>query len=380
MYICPSILPLILYHAPGPKVVMHPQITTNPSPCFTISHAAQCWGPMHSQSPTQHDDLPFESIIFIFVSSLKITSFQSLMIQFPYLWANLKHLRTCLRLIIVFLCYTCAPNLAFLKTYITVMSDNKSPISNKICFVVAYAVPSWSSVTRVTQRSFFPFTKALDVVLFVSQSRPLHPPSNAQRKIASYPLQRQLWIVNCAPLLSCTKAWCLHSWDNQGIRLQMILQNAPHVLWNQGYIIHKISYNVLNYTMHTHMLMLEKWRRTKMSIVTLTTSTFPILETLIPFIFSVLHLCNWLLGLVLWWLYHFVCDLNQLTVGAEVEFVYNVLNFVRNSLLEYKITKTRLPAKNPLFSMKWRRAFIRTLIARHYTTLWLNSNSTLSIW
>ena len=46
------------------------------------------------------------------------------------------------------------------------------------------------------------------------------------------------------------------------------MQIAPHVLWNQGY------------TMHTQMSMLEEWQQTKMSIGTLTTLTFPILETL----------------------------------------------------------------------------------------------------
>ena len=36
------------------------------------------------------------------------------------------------------------------------------------------------------------------------------------------------------PFLSCTKAWCLCSWDHRGIQLQMTLQFTPHVLWNQG--------------------------------------------------------------------------------------------------------------------------------------------------
>ena len=35
---------------------------------------------------------------FIFVSSLKVTSFQPSMVQFSYLWANLRHARTCLEL------------------------------------------------------------------------------------------------------------------------------------------------------------------------------------------------------------------------------------------------------------------------------------------
>ena len=64
---------------------------------------------------------------------------------------------------------------------------------------------------------------------------------------------------------------------------QKILQIAPHVLWNQGYTMHKKFHHIVNYTMHIEMSLLEGWRRTKESIVTLTTSTFSILKTLIPF-------------------------------------------------------------------------------------------------
>ena len=49
--------------------------------------------------------------------------------------------------------------------------------------------------------------------------------------------------------------------------------------------MHKKSHDVLNYTMHTKMSMLEEWQQTKASIVNLTTLTFPILETLFPFHF-----------------------------------------------------------------------------------------------
>ena len=131
------------------------------------------------------------------------------------------------------------------------------------------------------------------------------------------------------PLLSCTKAWCFCSWDNKDIWLQTNLQNAPHELWNQGYTMHKKSHDVLNFRMHTKMSMLKELRWTKASTLNLTTLIFPILETLFIFDFLVLHFCNWLLELLLWSLHHFVCDLNWLAMGAEVEFVYNVLNFVR---------------------------------------------------
>ena len=76
------------------------------------------------------------------------------------------------------------------------------------------------------------------------------------------------------------------------MRLQTILQIAPYILWNQCYTMHKKSHDVLNYAMHIEMPMLEEWQQTKASNVTLTTSTFFILETLNPFHFLVSHLCN----------------------------------------------------------------------------------------
>ena len=86
----------------------------------------------------------------------------------------------------------------------------------------------------------------------------------------------------------------------------MILQSPPYIVWNQGYTTHEKSHSVLIYTMHIEMLMLEKWRRTKASIVTLITSTFPILETLNRFHFLVSHLCNQLFELLILSLHHFV--------------------------------------------------------------------------
>ena len=139
-----SILPSILYDAPDPKVVMHPQIITDPPPCFTVWWT--CWGPTRPPSPIQHHDLPFDINLFIFVSSLKITHFQSSMVQFSYLWANLERMRTCLRLINGFLCCTCAPNLTSLKTRLKLMLDNNLHVSNRTCFVVVDAVLSPPSV------------------------------------------------------------------------------------------------------------------------------------------------------------------------------------------------------------------------------------------
>jgi hypothetical protein len=94
------------------------------------------------------------SNLFIFVSSLKITHFQSSMVQFAYLWANHMHARTCLRLRNGFLCCTCAPNPASLKARLTMMSNNNLHVSNRSCFVVTNAIPSQPSVPRVAQHLF----------------------------------------------------------------------------------------------------------------------------------------------------------------------------------------------------------------------------------
>ena len=75
-------------------------------------------------SPIQHHDLPSKLNLSIIVSSLKITHFQSSMVQFSYLWATLMDARTCLRVINGFLCCSCAPNTMSLKSRLTMMSNN----------------------------------------------------------------------------------------------------------------------------------------------------------------------------------------------------------------------------------------------------------------
>ena len=109
-------------------------------------------------------------------------------------------------------------------------------------------VPSGPSVTRVTQRLFSWFA-SFGRLFFLYQSHPLHPSSDALEKDWLMPTKATTLQVE-TPLLSCTKAWCFYSWDNRGIRLQTILQIAPHILWNQDYTMHKKSHDILNYTMH----------------------------------------------------------------------------------------------------------------------------------
>ena len=82
------------------------------------------------------------------------------MVQFSYLWANLKRVRTCLSFKNVFLCHTYAPNPTSLKAHLTVMSNNNLLVSYRICFDVANAIQSWPSIPRVTQHLFSRFARS----------------------------------------------------------------------------------------------------------------------------------------------------------------------------------------------------------------------------
>ena len=64
--------------------------------------------------------------------------------------------------------------------------------------------------------------------------------------------------------------------------------------------MHKKYHDILNYTMHTNMSMLEEWRQTQASTETLTTLTYPILETLNSslFGFTFMQLITWTLGMI----------------------------------------------------------------------------------
>jgi hypothetical protein len=70
--------------------------------------------------------------------------------------------------------------------------------------------------------------------------------------------------------------------------------------------------------------------------------TFPILETLFPFhIWFYIYAIDYLDS-------HFdhssLCDLNRMTMGAEVEFVYNVLSFVHNFMKEMISKFVKIPS------------------------------------
>ena len=123
-------------------------------------HHASRLGPMCSPSQIQHNDLPFELNLWIFVLSLKIMCFQSSMVQISNLWANLRRVRTCLRLRNGFLCCTCAPNPTFLKVCLIVMPDNNLHVSDWSWFAIADAVTRQPSVTRVTKCLFSRFARS----------------------------------------------------------------------------------------------------------------------------------------------------------------------------------------------------------------------------
>ena len=134
-------------------------------------------------------------------------------------------------------------------------------------FCCSNVVPSPPSVTRVTQCLFSQSTRIFGCPPLCLSILPFT--SFLGCAIEDWLMSIKVSALHVETLLlSYTKAWCFCSWDNGYMWLQIILQIAPHVLWNQGFIMHKKSHNVLNYTMHTKMLMLEDWRQTKMSIVT----------------------------------------------------------------------------------------------------------------
>ena len=213
-------------------------------------------------------------------------------------------MRTCLQRLNDFICYTCAPNPKSLKAHLIVMSENNLHVSDQSCFDITNAIPSRPLIIRMTQRLFSRLAKSFGCPPLCLS---ILPPTSF------FGCVTKEWITSTkvstlrvkTPLLSCAKAWCFYSWDNTGIWLQTILQIVPYVLWNQGYEMHKKSHDVLKYAMHIQMSMLEEWWWTKMSNLTLTTSTILILETLNSFHFLVSHLCNWLLELLLWSLHQF---------------------------------------------------------------------------
>ena len=141
------------------------------------------------------------------------------MVQFSYLWANLRRARTYLQFRNGFLCCTCAPNPTSLKTCLIMMSNNNLHVLNQSCLVVADVVPSRPLVTKVIQRLFSRPTRHFGCApLWLSISPPTSFLICATK---DWLMPTKLAILRVETLfLSCTKAWCFCSWDNAGIWLQ----------------------------------------------------------------------------------------------------------------------------------------------------------------
>ena len=84
----------------------------------------------------------------------------------PTIW--FKPIYLCLVTKNGFLCYICAPNPTSLKARLIVMSVNNLLVTNRSYFVVAHAVPSQPSVTRVTQCLFSRSSRSFGRPSFIS--------------------------------------------------------------------------------------------------------------------------------------------------------------------------------------------------------------------
>ena len=153
-----------------------PSCITKLPPCLTFWWA--CWGPTCFPSPIQYHDLPFELNLFIFVSLLENHTFP--IISGPVLvpWSKRQVCKNICTTHSGFFCCTCAPNLASLKAHLTIMSNNNLHVLDQSCFVVANAIPSRPSVTRVTQRLFSRFARSFGRHPLCLSISPLHSSSD----------------------------------------------------------------------------------------------------------------------------------------------------------------------------------------------------------
>ena len=164
---------------------------------------------------------PIKLNVFIIVSLLEITHFQSSMVQFSYLWANLRRVKTYLRLKTEFkhccICELLHKRIAALVHPIQPLLKHTSQwclttFTWKIqsCFVIADAVPSQAVVTKVTQRLFYQSTRNFGrppLCLSIS-------PSTSSLKCVTEDLLMPTKMTTLQVetlLLSCTKTWCFCS-------------------------------------------------------------------------------------------------------------------------------------------------------------------------
>ena len=189
-----------------------------PPPCSTV-----CWiccGYTGSPYVIEHQDLPSELNLFIFVSSLKITRFQSWTVQFAYLRANLTRTWTCFLVNNGFFCCTCTTKLSHRKACLTVTSDTFLPNSFRIFVVTFDATHKCPSVSKVTHLHLSIAVRCLGHPPFCLSSSP---------PISFLSLTTQDWLVPIAsatfrvelPFRSCSSVWSFYDADEQGIQKQL---------------------------------------------------------------------------------------------------------------------------------------------------------------
>ena len=212
-----------MYHAPSPKTVLHPRIITDPPPCFIVWWTY--WGLIYAPSPIQHHNLPFELHLFIFVSSLKIVRFRSSMVQFSYFFSKPQACEN------MFTNHKWFPLL-----HLCTLSQNTPHSDAKQQFT--YFRSKLFCYCRCSSKSTFNNKSSTTPHLLVCKK--LWTPSSLSLNLTPTTFlicATEDWLMPTkvatlqveTPLLSYTKAWCFYSWDNGGIRLQTILQIAPHV-------------------------------------------------------------------------------------------------------------------------------------------------------
>ena len=196
------------------------------------------------------------------------------------------------------------------------LSDNTYMFQIEVFFSIACAVPSWPSITRVTQCLFSWFARSFGRPLLCLS---ISPPTSFLR------CATEDWLMptKAAALRVETPFYKLH----QSLVL-MFLRQRRHTTTNDSTNctsrnMEPMLHNAQEISRRSKLLVAHKdvdvGREVskKTSIVTLTTSTFPILETLYSSHFLVSHVCNWLLGLLLWSFHHFVCNSKSTDNGSQ---------------------------------------------------------------
>ena len=215
---CLSIIPAILCQVPSPKVVIQPHIMICPPSCFTVCWT--CCGCTCSPFVIQHQDLPSELNMFIFVSSLKIMRFQLWMIQLAYMRANLTRAWTCLLVNNGFFYCTCAAKPSHCKACLTVTSYTFLPDSFRIYAATFDATPKRPSISKVTHVHLSLVVRCLGCPPFCLSSSPA---------IFFLSLTMQDWFIPVAsatfhvelPFRSCSSAWSFCDPDERGIHKQL---------------------------------------------------------------------------------------------------------------------------------------------------------------